>query len=256
MWADIENSIRTILDTIDFLGPVSARVVVNRNAGRTEPEDLRLYSIGSGCTLLVPFVIYALLEHSEIIGTKLHDGRVAWHAHVIDKDAKLPDAKLVHALKLRHYLVKHLRVFGISKRFARVNCPDEVDLGLAGNLCDIAHHVLVKIANALLVFSNRCRVGVTPVTGMIWIALCAIHIGVHLVSSHEAEQVLCHLGGIRHSIVALDDAAVLDIGIVVDCDAWQVGCALIEHLLKRCQSAEHSVSVFTNDCHISLTFTI
>ena len=46
MWADIENSIRTILDTIDFLGPVSARVVVNRNAGRTEPEDLRLYSIG------------------------------------------------------------------------------------------------------------------------------------------------------------------------------------------------------------------
>ena len=46
MWADIENNIRTILDTIDFLGPVAARVVVNRNAGRAEPEDLRLYSLG------------------------------------------------------------------------------------------------------------------------------------------------------------------------------------------------------------------
>lgn len=46
MWVDIENNIRTILDTIEFLGPVSARVIVNRNAGRKEPEDLRLYSIG------------------------------------------------------------------------------------------------------------------------------------------------------------------------------------------------------------------
>ena len=191
----------------------------------------RLYSIGSGCTLFVPLVIYALLECSEIVGAQLHDGMVAGYAHIVDKDSKLTHTQLVHALKLRHNLVKHLRVFGISKRFARVNCPDEVDLGLAGNLCDIAHHVLVKIANALLVFSNRCRVGVAPIMGMIWIALCAIHIGVHLVSGHEAKQVLCHLGGIRHSIVALDDAAVLDIGIVVDCDTWQVCRALIEHLL-------------------------
>ncbi len=46
MWVDIERNIRTILDTVEFLSPVSARVIVNRNAGRKEPEDLRLYSIG------------------------------------------------------------------------------------------------------------------------------------------------------------------------------------------------------------------
>lgn len=46
MWADIEKNIRTILDTINYLDPVSVRVVVNRNAGRNEAEDLRLYSLG------------------------------------------------------------------------------------------------------------------------------------------------------------------------------------------------------------------
>ena len=46
MWTDIESNIRTILDTIDFLDPVSVRVIVNRNAGRNDTEDLRLYSLG------------------------------------------------------------------------------------------------------------------------------------------------------------------------------------------------------------------
>ena len=46
MWADIEKNIRSILDTIEFLEPVSVRVIVNRNAGRSDGEDLRLYSIG------------------------------------------------------------------------------------------------------------------------------------------------------------------------------------------------------------------
>lgn len=46
MWADIESNIRTILGTVEFLQPVSVRVIVNRNAGKKEPEDLRLYSIG------------------------------------------------------------------------------------------------------------------------------------------------------------------------------------------------------------------
>ena len=46
MWADIENNIRTILDTIGLIGSVSARMVLNRNAGRPEEADLRLYSIG------------------------------------------------------------------------------------------------------------------------------------------------------------------------------------------------------------------
>ena len=46
MWTDIEHKIRTILDTISFLNPISARIILNRNAGRSDPEDLRLYSIG------------------------------------------------------------------------------------------------------------------------------------------------------------------------------------------------------------------
>ncbi|MBR6088735.1 MAG: HAMP domain-containing histidine kinase [Anaerolineaceae bacterium] len=46
MWADIEHSIRTILDTMSFLDPVSVRVVLNKNTGHAGGEDLRLYSIG------------------------------------------------------------------------------------------------------------------------------------------------------------------------------------------------------------------
>ena len=46
MWTDLEKSIRTILDTIGFLEPVSVRMIINRNSGRPEVEDLRLYSIG------------------------------------------------------------------------------------------------------------------------------------------------------------------------------------------------------------------
>ncbi len=46
MWADIENNIRTILDTIGLIGAVSARMVVNRNTGRADEADLRLYSVG------------------------------------------------------------------------------------------------------------------------------------------------------------------------------------------------------------------
>ena len=46
MWSDIENNVRTILSTIDLLRPVAARIILNRNAGRPDGEDLRLYSVG------------------------------------------------------------------------------------------------------------------------------------------------------------------------------------------------------------------
>lgn len=46
MWTDIEHDIRKILDTISFLDPISARVILNKNAGKAEPENLRLYNIG------------------------------------------------------------------------------------------------------------------------------------------------------------------------------------------------------------------
>lgn len=46
MWTDIERNIHTILDTINFLNPISARVILNRNAGKADAEDLRLYSVG------------------------------------------------------------------------------------------------------------------------------------------------------------------------------------------------------------------
>ena len=46
MWTDIEHDVRTVLDTIEFLNPISARMILNRNAGKTDAEDLRLYSIG------------------------------------------------------------------------------------------------------------------------------------------------------------------------------------------------------------------
>lgn len=46
MWADTENSIRKVLDTVGLLSPISVRVVLNRNAGQPVEPDLRLYSIG------------------------------------------------------------------------------------------------------------------------------------------------------------------------------------------------------------------
>lgn len=46
MWADTENSIRKVLDTIGLLEPISVRIVLNRHAGQPLEPDLRLYSIG------------------------------------------------------------------------------------------------------------------------------------------------------------------------------------------------------------------
>ncbi len=46
MWNDVEKKIRTILDTIALLKPISVRIILNRNAGHSGSEDLRLYSSG------------------------------------------------------------------------------------------------------------------------------------------------------------------------------------------------------------------
>lgn len=69
MWTDIENKIRNILDTIDFLNPIAARVIVNRNAGHPEAEDLRLYSIGKTGTAVegVDSRFYGIMQTQRFI---------------------------------------------------------------------------------------------------------------------------------------------------------------------------------------------
>ncbi len=46
LWIDVENNIRTILDTLELLQPISVRVILNRNMGRADAEDLMLYYCG------------------------------------------------------------------------------------------------------------------------------------------------------------------------------------------------------------------
>ena len=122
-----------------------------------------LHGVGSIGTCLVPPLIYAMLQRSEVVGTEFHDGRVAGHTYVVDKYAKLPHAKPMHALKFRHNFIEHLWVFGIGESLAWVYSPNEVHLGVVGYLCDVAHHVLVKVAYALLLGTDAGGVGGTPV---------------------------------------------------------------------------------------------
>ncbi len=46
LWIDVEKNVRTILDTLELLQPISVRVILNRNMGRAEAEDLMLYYCG------------------------------------------------------------------------------------------------------------------------------------------------------------------------------------------------------------------
>lgn len=45
-WIDVEKSIRTILDMLELLQPISVRVILNRNMGKAEADDLMLYYCG------------------------------------------------------------------------------------------------------------------------------------------------------------------------------------------------------------------
>ncbi len=46
LWIDVEKDVRTILDTLELLQPISVRVILNRTTGRAEAEDLTLYFCG------------------------------------------------------------------------------------------------------------------------------------------------------------------------------------------------------------------
>ena len=118
---------------------------------------------------------------------------------------------------------------------------------------DIAHHLLREIANAQLLGTNGGGIRVAPVARVIGVALGAIHVGIHLVARHESEQVFSDGSSVRHSVVALDDAAVLHVGPVIDGDTIKVAGATVEHLLQRCQATEHSIGVLAHYSHLRYT---
>ena len=69
MWSDIENNVRTILNAIDLLKPVTARIILNRNAGRAGGEDLRLYSVGRSNTVIenIDSRFYGIMKSQKIL---------------------------------------------------------------------------------------------------------------------------------------------------------------------------------------------
>ena len=112
---------------------------------------------------------------------------------------------------------------------------------------DVAEHALRQVAQLPLLRRDAGRVGVSPFLRMVGVALGAVHVHVHLVARHEAEEVLADLGAVGHAVVALDDAAVLHVGVVLNLSADDVVGVRIEDLLEGSQAAERGVGVLAND---------
>ncbi len=87
---------------------------------------------------------------------------------------------------------------------------------------------------------------------MVRVALGTIHICIHLIACHEAEEVGCDLGRIRHSIVAFDDTTILGVGVVIDIHTGEVAVlGLIKHLLEGGKSTEYGIGALAYDDHFA-----
>ena len=128
-----------------------------------------------------------------------------------------------------------------------MNRPDEVHLAPMRGIRDVAEHALRQVAQLPLLRRDAGRVGISPFLRVVGVALGAVHIHVHLVAGHEAEEVLADLGTVGHAVVAFDDAAVLHVGIVVNLSADDVVGVRIEDLLEGSQPIERSVGVLAHD---------
>ena len=155
-------------------------------------------------------------------------------------------AQLVHLLELAHDVADDGTA--AQELVARMYGPDEVHLRLLAHLGKVAEHVLSEPTVLLLLGRDGGGVGILPHLGVVGVALCTEHVGVHLVAHHIAHQVLLHLHAIGVAIVALHETAVLLVGTVVDGGVLQ--CALhllLQHLLQRGQGAEHGIGVLAKD---------
>ena len=112
---------------------------------------------------------------------------------------------------------------------------------------DIAQHVLCQVANAQLLGRDVGWIRFAPESGVIGIRLRSVHIRIHLVARHEAEQILRHLGIVGHAILPFYHAARTSVGIVVEPHAGQVLATLVQHLLHGGQSAKDGIRVFAHN---------
>ena len=200
----------------------------------------------------VPLLVYLLLQVSQTLGIESQHGRVRRHTDIIHEDTKLSYAEVVHEAQFAHYAVEHIRLVLVGESVSRVYCPYEVHLGLVRRIRELSHHPFGEHSHLLLLGSDSLRISLVPILRMVRVALCSIHVSVHLVFRHKAEQVGCDLGRVGHTVVALYDTAILSVGIVVDVHAGEVAVlCLVKHLLERCQSAEHSVCRFAQDYQLS-----
>ena len=120
------------------------------------------------------------------------------------------------------------------------------------HLGQLLHHILGHKAEASLPVIDFGGVWLVPVTRVVRVTLGTIHIGIEFVAGHKAEEVLCHLHTIRNSVVPLYNPTVLHICIVIKCNAREILCTSVKHLLQGSKSIEYSICILTEDHQLGL----
>ena len=214
----------------------------------------RICRVRSG---FIPAGIDTLLQFCESVGSEAQQGIVRRHTDIVHKHTELTNAQLVHSLKLMHNLIQDLVVCRVGEGRSRMYSPDEIDLVGTCHGREVSHHILSQITDITLLLSDGSGIRVSPEAGVEWVALCAVHIHVHLVIGHEAEEVFGHLGRIGNAIVALDNTTVADVGAVVNGYGNEAQSGFLpQYLLQRGESAEHGIGVVACNQHLCHTFLV
>ena len=206
----------------------------------------------------VVLVLQAALELGHHVGLVLRATQSHAGVDVVHKHAELTHAQIVHVGELLHDVVNallHAVTVGEVDAVLHggVDGPGKGDVVLGGSGGDGAHVVLGHHAVEALLVGDLGGILIPPVAQVIGVALGAVDEGVHLVVFHVLEQGENVLHRVHLAVEALDDAAVLHVGIVLDGGAGQLLTGHGLHgVVQGGQAVVHGVVVLTQDGHAAI----
>ena len=203
-------------------------------------------------------VLQAALNLSHHVGLVLGATQSHTGVDVVHKHAELTHAQIVHVGELLHDVVNallHAVTAGEVDAVLHggVDGPGKGDVVLGGSGGDGAHVVLGHHAVETLLVGDLGGILIPPVAQVIGITLGAVDEGVHLVVFHVLEQGENVLHRVHLAVEALDDAAVLHVGIVLDGGAGQLLTGHGLHgVVQGGQAVVHGVVVLAQDGHAAI----
>ena len=204
----------------------------------------RLDRVGRSSAWCVPCGVYLVLQVGEELRVEREVVGVVVAAGVIGEHAELADTQVVHELELVHYVGDVLVGLRIK---SRVDGPDEADFRGMCRGGQFLEHVLGEPAVLLLLFGDGRRVGIEIIAGVIRVAFGSIEVGVELVAGHELHDVFLYGNRVGVAVISLDESARLLVGVVIDGDAGQVFCALVEHLFEAGEAVKRGICVLAKN---------